>query len=613
MVSSLEYADRAPIRRANQTPLAEYALIGDCRTAALVSRNGTIDWLCFPAFSGPAVFAALLDPEAGRFAITPPEPFRTSRRYAGQSPVIETSFTTAHGTARLRDCMVIMDGVSSLRPMRELVRVVEPIAGEVTFEIEIAVRPDFRRGHARLRRHGDIGWAILFGHEIIFVQSTAALHADGDVLRGTIRSVQGAEHRISLSYCKGDIVVIPPLGEAAARAGETADWWTQWSSGCRYDGPYREAVLRSAITLKQMIYCLSGAVVAAPTTSLPETIGEDDTYDYRFCWLRDAGFVVEALTSLGFQQDAANYLAWLLHSTRLTWPRLRVLYDVHGRDASHETVLPQFAGYLDSKPVRLGNQAGSQFQLDVYGHVIHAAERYAAAGGEIGPVEARMLRGLGRAVCREWQKPDNGVWEIRGQRRQYTFSKLMCWVALDRLLRLHHGGHVRLKSLGRQFTETRDEIAAAIESRGFSTNLHSYVADFDSEKMDASLLLMPKLEYLDASDPRFRGTLECMMERLCRQGLVYRYEPGYGAKDYQENSFGICSFWAVEALAAQNRFEEAKQMFATVLSCANDVLLMSEEIDPENRQLTGNFPQGFTHVGLIHAALALAKTGEARR
>ncbi|HEX5280225.1 MAG TPA: glycoside hydrolase family 15 protein [Micropepsaceae bacterium] len=591
--------------------MGEFALIGDCRTAALVSRQGSIDWLCLPHFSGSSVFAALLDPDAGHFAIHPTTPFRATRRYAEDTAVLETKFTTADGCVCLRDAMTIMDGVTQLRPMREIIRIVEGAEGEVPLEVEIDVRPGYGKSQPRLRRHA-AGWAILFGNEILIVQSDVPLEADGYVLRGRFRSVPGSAIRFSLAYTHGETAIFPPLHEAGCRVEETLKWWSNWSQACRYHGPYRDAVLRSALTLKLLIHALSGAVVAAPTTSLPETIGRDDTYDYRYCWLRDAGFTIDALTCLGFHEDAADYLTWLLHSTRLSWPKLRVLYDVYGRDASKESNLSHLAGYCQSRPVRTGNQAGGQLQLDAYGHVVLAAERYVSGGGKLGSAETRMLRGLGKTVCREWKKPDNGIWEIRGAKRHYTFSKLMCWVALDRLLKLHREGHMSLGSLEHKFTGARDTIADAIDRHGFHTELKSYVADFDSNYLDASLLLIPVLGFKEASDPRFAGTLQCIHERLSQNGLIYRYETGYGARGYRENSFGVCTFWAVQALAAEGRYDEAEEVFRNALNCANDVLLFGEEIDPGSGRNTGNFPQGLTHVGLINAALALENPNRMR-
>ena len=612
-ITANEQFSSGPLPPANTIPLGDYALIGDGRAAALVSRSGSVDWLCLPHFSAPSIFAALLDPAAGRFSIRPAAPFRASRRYTGDTPVLETRFDTPDGSVVVRDALIVLEGVSQLRPMRELVRVVENLHGEVELEAEIDIRPDYARTRPRLRSQGGSGWAILFGNQIAFVQSDARLQPDGTKLRARFRSAAGRVFRFSLSHSQGEVGVFPPIQQSQQRLDETIAWWTKWSGGCCYRGPYRAAVMRSAITLKLLSYALSGAIVAAPTTSLPETIGRDDTYDYRFCWLRDSGFIVDALTNLGFHEDAADYLAWLLHSTRLTWPRLRVLYDVYGRDASNEQTLSHLAGYCDSKPVRVGNQAGRQLQLDVYGHVILAAEKYIAAGGRIDGTESRMLRGLGKPVCRDWWKPDNGLWEIRGGKRQYTFSKIMCWVALDRLLKLNAKGHISLGSRAARFASERDAIAAAIESRGFNNQLQAYTGEFLGDRMDASLLLIPALNYKPASDPRFVATFQRIMERLSRNGLVYRYEAGYGGKDYRENSFGICTFWAVEALAALGRQHEAEEMFVNALAYANDVGLFGEEIDPDSRNMTGNFPQGFTHVGLINAALALENPQKAQR
>ena len=329
--------------------------------------------------------------------------------------------------------------------------------------------------------------------------------------------------------------------------------------------------------------------------------------------LRDAGLTVQALIGVGFADDARAYLDWLLHATRLTWPELRVVYDIYGRQSLKEEELGQLQGFRNSRPVRIGNGAYRQLQLDVYGDVILAAEAIVSAGGKLDASEMRMLKGLGKTVCREWRKPDSGMWEIRGARRQYTFSKIMCWVALDRLLKLHAAGHLSLGPLEAQFRHERDRIVEIVEQRGFNPALGSYTSELDGGHVVANLLLMSSLGYIAPTDPHFSDTFALVMQRLCRNGLLCRYEPGYDGGKNRESSFGICTFWAVEAMAARGEMAAAETMFDRACSCANDLGLFGEEIDAETCAAIGNFPQAFTHVGLINAALAIerAKSGTA--
>jgi GH15 family glucan-1,4-alpha-glucosidase len=412
----------------------------------------------------------------------------------------------------------------------------------------------------------------------------------------------------------GDIGVILPLGHAAAeRLERTRNWWQDWSRKCAYQGRYRDAVIRSALTLKLLSYCLSGAILAAPTTSLPEIIGGEANWDYRYCWLRDAGLTMQALVGLGFDREARAFLGWLLHATRLTWPELRVLYDVYGRAPAHERVLGHLEGYCRSRPVRLGNGAAAQLQLDVYGEVILAADAFVAGGGTLDPAESRMLAGLGEVVCRQWRRPDHSIWEIRGAPRHYTFSKVMCWLALDRLLTLKEKGIVRIRPATEEhFRRERSAIAEAIEQRGFNGKIGSYVSELDGGQVDTSLLLMVCLGYKDATDPRMVSTYDCIMRRLEHRGLLYRYELGSDSREGKEGAFGLSGFWAVDNLAKRGALVQAERQFSYLFFFANDLGLFAEEIDPETGAALGNFPQGFTHIGLINAALALDQAQSSR-
>jgi GH15 family glucan-1,4-alpha-glucosidase len=591
---------------ARYRPIGDYASIGDCRTAALVSKDGSIDWLCVPRFDSPSVFAAILDATGGgRFALRPAGDVRgTSRRYLPGTNVLETTFTTASGIARLTDMMTPpLDAGTGLQPSHEILRRIQVVEGEVDVEVLFDPRPVYgQRPHRALRA----GAAVLcaWGSEAIVLRSEVPLASDaGSVLRGHERLRAGERRFVVLGYDEHVPSVIPALGEDADRAIDlTERWWRDWSRSLAYEGPYREAVLRSALVLKLMTFAPSGAIVAAPTTSLPEAIGGNRNWDYRYCWLRDASLTLRALFDLGFTSEAEAFNSWLLHATRLTWPRLQILYDVYGRARLDEREIDRLEGYERSRPVRVGNGAAGQLQLDVYGEVIEAAYRYVARGGRLDRTSAGMLAGLGRTVARSWRAPDEGIWETRGGRRHHTFSRVMCWVALDRLIRLAETGHLHADR--GEFRRERDAIRAEVETRGYNARLGSYVSELDGDEVDAALLLVGLHGYASFEEARMRGTLARVRERLGANGLLFRNRDGDGLRG-REGAFGICSFWAVEALARSGQVDEARETFERLLAFGNDVGLYAEEIDPDTGAALGNFPQAFTHVGLINAALTL--------
>jgi len=593
--------------------IGDYAVIGDCRTAALVSRDGSIDWLCLPHFSGASVFAALLDQKrGGRFSIRPTAPFRSTRRYSGASGILETTFETMSGSARLLDLMPLVENSNTLQPLREVLRIVQGIEREVTLEVRWEPRPRYSCVDVKLRSRGAMGWSCTWSDELFLLRAEVPLDlvSDEKAVVGRVRVEAGQKVRFSLCYAKADIGVIAPLGEEADnRLQATCEWWNAWTNQCAYDGPYRAAVIRSAITLKLMTFALSGAVVAAPTTSLPETIGAERNWDYRYCWIRDAALTMRAFTGLGFQSEARSFLEWLLHATRLTWPELQVMYDVYGRTNLRERELEHLRGFCGSRPVRIGNGAYRQVQLDVYGGMLFAVLDYVEKGGRLQDDEARLLAGFGKTVCEQWRHADSGIWEVRGPKRHYTFSKVMCWTALDSLLKLHERGRVSIDV--EIFRRERDEIGRAIETRGFNESLSSYVGELDGDWLDASLLLMGCLGYQHPTHPRMRTTFDRLQERLGRNGLLYRYEEGTDHLASREGAFGICSFWAIDNLARRSDLEAAERAFDHILSFANDVGLFAEEIDPDTGEALGNFPQAFTHVGLINAAMALAASRKA--
>jgi GH15 family glucan-1,4-alpha-glucosidase len=592
------------------TPINDYAFIGDCRSAGLISREGSLDWLCLPRFDSPSIFAAVLDAEnGGRFLVRPIGEFRTERRYLANTNVLETVFRTTTGACVLRDLMSVSseeDKRAHLSPEHEVLRELEGLEGEVEVEVLYDPRPDYGRGRQRLEQRGAFGlWCEIDGEALVLRSELPLELTGGDhSARGVARIRSGERKCLSLTYSTEAPAVIPPLGEVArGRIERTVRWWQEWANRCIYEGPYRDAVVRSALALKLMTYAPSGALVAAPTTSLPEAIGGVRNWDYRYCWLRDASFTLRALFALGYREEAEAFLGWLLHATRLTWPELHVLYDVFGEAKLPERELEHLEGYAGSRPVRIGNDAQGQLQLDVYGEVIYAA-RFLERGGRFDHDTSRMLNGLGQTVCKRWREPDEGIWEGRSGRFHHTHSKVLCWVALDRLVKMHEAGYLELSV--DLFRANRDAIREEIETRGFNERIGSYTRTFDGEEMDASLLTLPLYGYIEGTNPRMRSTCARIHEKLARGGLVYRYEartddglpPGEGA-------FGICGFWAVECVARGGNAGAATLAFERLLSYANDVGLFAEEVDPDTGAALGNFPQAFTHIGLINAALTL--------
>jgi GH15 family glucan-1,4-alpha-glucosidase len=598
------------------TMIADYAVIGDCRSAALISKTGSLDWLCWPRFDSPALFCALLDPKGGSFVVQPAAPFTSERCYVESTNVLETTFRTSTGVARLTDLMPVAseaDKRRTLWPEHQILRRIECLAGEVAMTLRFEPRPDYARRVPRLRPCGRLGIHAQHGVQLLSLTTDfpVAIEGDGASASASFALRAGERRYASLAFSDSEPAVIPPLGDEAERRIETSiNWWRAWAARCRYDGPHRQAVVRSALVLKLMTYAPSGAVVAAPTTSLPEKLGGERNWDYRYCWLRDSSLTLQALHDLGYSVEAHAYLSWLVHATRVTWPRLRPLYDVYGEPHLTEKALDHLEGFAGSRPVRVGNDATGQLQLDVYGELLDAAYQLRRRGGELDRTTARMLGGLGETVCRCWREPDEGIWEIRGGRRHHTFSKAMCWVALDRLVRLHDEGHVRIAR--DRFAATRDEIRREVEEHGFSPRLGGYVSEFDGDDVDASLLLLSRYGYVAGDSPRMRGTLAAVLARLGRNGLLYRYANDDGLPP-GEGAFGICSFWAVHALAQAGDVARATAVLEHLLGYANDVGLYAEEIDPETGAALGNFPQAFTHVGLIDAALSLEEARGATR
>ncbi|MFL5447578.1 MAG: glycoside hydrolase family 15 protein [Gemmatimonadales bacterium] len=603
----------------NSNAIGDYAAIGDGRSLALVGRDGSIDWLCWPRFDSPSLFGRMLDPSAGHWRIAPVAPFRTERRYIEDTNVLQTRFITEAGTVVLIDLMPVCSEKEKedlLLPEREVLRLIECEQGEVEIEWSFEPRPGYGLRTPAVRQAGQLGLRAETGAGLVNLRTDLPLEfSGGGIAGGRARLSSGTTAHSSLTFAAEGPAVLPPLGERShAALSRTVQWWQRWASTARYDGPCREAVIRSVLALKLMVFSPSGAVIAAPTTSLPERIGGPFNWDYRFCWLRDASLTVRALTGLGYMDEAHAFVNWLLHATRLTRPELRVLYDVYGNMPLDERTLDRLAGYRGSRPVRIGNLAVEQRQLDVYGEVIDAVTHFVQVGGSLDRETQRVLRGWGEYICRHWDEPDEGIWEPRTGRANHTHSRVLSWVALDRLLQLHAKDHVRWAPRAK-FEDNREAIRRQVETRAWNPSLKSYVAEAEGDRVDATLLLLAWYGFESATSERMRQTYQRIRERLgAGDGLLYRYQrikepekegdpvsPGEGA-------FGICSFWAVEYLAlGGGSVDEARQLFERLCGYANDVGLFAEEIDPATGAALGNFPQAFTHVGLINAAISLAR------
>lgn len=587
--------------------ISDYAVIGDCRAAALVSRNGSIDWLCWPRFDSPSIFAAILDREkGGHWSIRPERAFRVERSYIRDTNVLETRFLCDSGEAILTDLMPVCPEEfkrTALLPDHEIVREIRCTRGQVEIRVEFFPRSDYGSRSLRFQRLGHLGIRMDVETGAYWLHSSTPFEIEGGVARSLFRLDEGEVAQFVLTYAEESPSVLPALGRSTHQAIEhSIQWWQQWAAISKYRGPYQGSVTRSALALKLLTYAPSGAVAAAITTSLPERIGDALNWDYRFCWLRDASLTIRAMLGLGYSEEASSFLTWLLHATRLTQPELRVIYTAFGRNAPRERVLDYLAGYFDSRPVRIGNGARTQLQLDVYGEVVEATAQYAQFLGPFDRTTQRALIGLGKYVAKNWDQPDEGIWEPRTGRQNHTHSRLMCWTALDRLVALSEKGSLEGVPI-EWFTLERDRIRQQIESRAWNPSLQSYVGVLDGDEVDATLLRLAWYGFEHGDSFRMRSTYQRIREKLgTGRGLIYRYH-----REPSEGAFGVCGFWGVEQLALAGELDAAHEVFQNLLTYENDLGLFAEETDPQTGDALGNFPQAFTHVGLISAALTLAE------
>jgi len=583
--------------------IEDYALIGDCQTAALVGIDGSIDWLCFPRFDSGACFAALLGtPEHGRWQIAPRgEITATRRRYRDGTLVLETDFETPEGAVRVIDCMPIRSDVP------DLVRIVEGLRGRVPMRLELVIRFDYGSIVPWVQKL-DRGIVATAGPDRLVLRTSLPLRGEDFKTVAEFDVTEGQRFRFDLTWSPSHTPLPPALEpEQAVLDAESA--WREWSAKCTYQGPWREAVLRSLITLKALAYAPTGGIVAAATTSLPEWIGGVRNWDYRMCWLRDATFTLLSLMRAGYIDEARAWREWLLRAAAGTPSGLQIMYGLAGERRLTEFELPWLPGFEKSAPVRVGNAASEQFQLDVYGEVLAALYYGRRSGLAYEEAGWNLERNLAEFVESAWTRPDEGIWEVRGPRRHFTHSKVMAWVALDRAIKsveeFNVAGPVD------RWRGVRDQIHEQVCREGFHPGRNSFVQSYGSTDLDASLLMIPLVGFLPATDPRVRGTVEAIERELMADGFVARYASKQEVDGLPpgEGTFLACSFWMADNLTLLGRVADARRLFERLLAIRNDVGLLAEEYDAASDRQLGNYPQAFSHVSLVNAAYMLAGAG----
>jgi GH15 family glucan-1,4-alpha-glucosidase len=599
-------------------PIGDYALLSDCRSAALVSRGGSVDWLCFPRFDGPSIFARLLDAEAGHFSVRPAGQFEVSRAYLDQTMALETTFGTPTGVAVLVDALAVgrNDRGHDLGAGSPgvLLRRITCTDGQVEVEVSYAPRPEYGLIHPLLERVPG-GLAARGGADRLRLSAPVELAVEGATATGRFTLRAGESAGFSLQHGR---MWEPALSdwdqdEIAARLDDTMEGWRSWSAMHQtYEGPWRDLVHHSGRVLQALTFEPTGAIVAAPTTSLPETVGGERNWDYRYSWVRDACLTMEALWVAACPDEANKFFAFLADAAASQLHRgvdLQIMFGIGGERDLTERELPHLSGWRRSRPVRVGNGAWNQRQVDVYGELLGAAQRLVEQLGELDPITRRFLVAAAETAAVRWKEKDQGIWEIRGEPRDFLYSKLMCWVALDRAIALAEplGAKDRVEG----WTAAREEIRTAIFEQGWSDRAGAFAQAFGTDDLDASNLMLAITGFLPGDDPRMKATIDATAERLTdERGLVYRYRAQDGLEG-EEGTFLLCTFWLAQAQALAGEVDQARQTFERAVAYVNDVGLLAEEVDVGGTEMIGNYPQAFSHIGLVNAAWAITEAEQA--
>jgi GH15 family glucan-1,4-alpha-glucosidase len=583
------------------TPIEDYALIGDCRSAALVSRTGSIDWLCWPRFDSEACFAALLgSPDHGRWLVAPRDNARITRRYRPDTLILETYFETADGAVVLVDFMPFHGERS------EIIRLVHGTRGRVKMHMELILRFGYGAVVPWVTRLESGLLRAIAGPDMVVLRTPVHLKGRNFTTVGEFAVARGETVPFVLTYSRSHRPIPPPHDPTGA-VDETERFWKEWSAKCRPAGEWSDAVRRSVITLKALTYAPTGGLVAAPTTSLPERIGGERNWDYRYCWLRDATLTLLGAMHAGYYEEAEAWREWLLRAVAGSPDQLQIMYGIAGERRLTEWIADWLPGYEHSAPVRIGNAAHTQLQLDMFGEIMdvhHQARRAGLSTSESGwDAQIKFLEHLARI----WHKPDQGIWEMRGPAQHFTYSKVMAWVAFDRAIK--SAENFGLEGPLDDWRKLRDEICDDVCTRAYDKKLGTFVQAYGSDQLDASLLLLPCVGFLPVTDPRIAGTIKAIESKLLHDGLVMRYSTDKveDALPPGEGAFLACSFWLVDVYTLQERLDEAETLFRRLVGLCNEVGLLSEEYDPDSKRLIGNFPQAFSHVALVNSAYNLTR------